>query len=286
MFYRSIPTLALVGLTACGGTSSDAPVVVPISSDGFATDTSQISGGDSFAVPNARRILETETGVLSAGTQDIALSIDSDGEKATVVIAGEPYVLDWQNNGFFALQDSTNIVEVFPLGDRYDEAEIVEVFAIIDDKLSTSHIVIGFDTDPVEVSAVSGTAEMNGQIFMTARNGFNDGFGGGPATLNVDFDAMTISGDFTLINRDLTNSDFAVPTTSYRFQEADIVGNGFAGDVALTSGDLEGTLTDATYEGRFYGQDAPSAGGQISATVILKDADQPTFIEGAFVATR
>ena len=75
-------------------------------------------------------------------------------------------------------------------------------------------------------------------------------------------------------------------TPIFRLEEADIIGNGFMGNVTSTSGDIGGVLSDASYDGRFFGKDALQAGGQISATITVEGADQPTFLEGAFLATR
>ena len=75
-------------------------------------------------------------------------------------------------------------------------------------------------------------------------------------------------------------------TPVFRLEEADIIGNGFMGNVTSTSGDIGGVLSDASYDGRFFGKDALQAGGQISATITVEGADQPTFIEGALFATR
>lgn len=277
--------ICLITLSACGG-SGGGPSVIPVSSAGFAEDGSRITSGDSFEVQGALRILGSTEGVLNFDAQDVKFSIDSSGNKVTVVIAGEPYILDVQDGGYYALENSDDIVEVTRLGDQYDEAEIVEVFSVVDDQLNTSSFVIGFDTDPAQVAAASGRAEMNGTIFVTARNGYNDGFGVGDATLNVDFENTSVSGDFTLINRDLNASDFAIPETSFAFEPAPITANGFSGDITLTDGDIGGDLADAFYSGRFYGENAPTAGGQISATVDVDGEDQLTFIEGAFIATR
>jgi hypothetical protein len=73
-------------------------------------------------------------------------------------------------------------------------------------------------------------------------------------------------------------------TFVFRLDETNIIGNGFMGN--FTSSDTGGGLSDASYDGRFFGKDAPQAGGQISATITVEGADQPTFIEAAFLATR
>jgi hypothetical protein len=132
---------------------------------------------------------------------------------------------------------------------------------------------------------LTGGAELHGQIYLEARNGFLDGYGTGDVTLNVDFDESVISGEFDLTDIGSSVAEIFIPTSSYQLEETEIVGNGFSGDITVISGDIGGTLSDATYDGRFFGTDANTAGGQVSATVTLEDGNDPTYLTGAYVAS-
>ena len=267
---------------ACGG--SGTPSVQPLSASGFATANSEIARGASFTVPRAIRILGDGEN-LTLTEQDIRFDILDGTTDVAVTIEGETYRLPLVSNGAFELVDGDNIVVVARRGEPRPEAEILEVFAVVDDRLNASNIVIGFDTDPAEVAARGGAASMTGTVIITARNGFNDGFGDGEFRLTADFNRDSVSGSFDLGNLALPASDFTVPDTSFRLRSAPITGNGFEGTFVQTAGDLGGDLRTATYVGRFFGKDAPSAGGQISAIVDVPGAALPTVIEGAFLVT-
>jgi hypothetical protein len=210
MFKGGIPLLGLITPAACSGSTAFEPTIIPVSSVAFATATSLISTDDSFEVANARRILGSADRTVNAERQGIRFSIDSQGDK--VLIAGDPYIRDPQEAGYFEPEgDSGDTIKATRLGDRHDASEIIDVSTVIDGLLNTSAFVIGFDTNPTEVAAVTGSEEMTGKIFATAHNGFNDGFAVGDVTLNADFDRNKVSGDFDLTNRPTPLSNFEVP---------------------------------------------------------------------------
>jgi hypothetical protein len=285
MFKKCTTIFGLLVLAGCGGGTSSEPAVVPVSSNGFAMAGVRVEGGDRFDVQNVRRILSDGNGVLSTDRQDVVYEINGDGQSVNVIVAGMTYTAQSVGGGTYQFIEDDVFVQTKRLFAPVLEAEIVLVFTLIEDRLNTSQFVIGHDTNPTDVAAVSGTADMTGRIIISARNGRDDGFAGGNVALNVNFDTNRISGDFNLANQNFSDSDFVVPDTTFALEETDIQANGFAGDISLTSGDLGGTLSEASYDGRFYGTAAATAGGQISATVTVEGADQPTFIEGAFLAT-
>ena len=285
MYPRVFATLGLLGLAACGGSSTNGPVttVDPVSPSGFATANSIVTGGSSFDVQNAFRLLGDPNGNIVIDGQDLEYIISDDGSTVTVVVAGETYVLEQSFNGY-TFSDGSTFVNASRIFAPIPEAEIVDVFAVVDNNLNDATFVIGFDTDPAEVAALSGTAQMNGEIFVTARNDFDVANGEGDVTIDVNFNTDTISGDFNIRDSDDGVFEFAIPTSSFALESTDIVGNGFTGDISLTSGDIDGTITSATYTGRFFGEDARAAGGQIVAQIDSPDFDSPTFVEGAFLA--
>lgn len=282
MLNRVLATLGLLGVAACGGSSSSGPTVVPVSATGFATANSAVTGGDSFEVDLAIRTLEAGDGTYVIDRQDISYSISADAQQVTLTIAGEDYITTFNGNTY-VYNENGNFVSAQIIDGRVPEAVLVEVFALIDEQLNSSLLVIGDDTNPTEIAALSGTATMNGTIFIDARNESGDGFASGPLELNVDFNANSVSGDFSLEDDGFSAAEFTIPSSSFSLNATEIVGNGFEGSISQTSGDLEGTLSDAVYSGRFFGQNAPTAGGQIGA-VVTADDDSTTVITGGFIA--
>lgn len=288
MYQRIFAALGLVGVAACGGSSSGgatSPTVDPVAASGFASASTAVTGGSSFDVQNARRLLGDDQGNIVIDRQDIEYRIAPDAQTVTVVVAGETYVLNATFAGY-EYSAPGEIVQAFRIYAPTDDAEIVDVFAVIDGELNDGDFVIGFDTDPAQVAARSGTASLDGRIFVTARNGFDRAFADGDLTLDVNFDANTISGDATVVDTNDLNSSFSIPTTTFSLEETDIVGNGFSGDIVATSNNLGGTLSNSGYDGRFYGAGAPTAGGQIAGQITNEDdSSDVIFFEGAFLAT-
>lgn len=292
MLNRAIATLGLLGVAACGGSGGSggttspvepAPATDPISDSGFATASSAVVTGESFDAQSTFRLLGDSNGNIVVDEQDVEYTISQDGSTVTVVLEGETYVLTQTVSGYSFAETGTQI-SATRIYAPTPVAEIVDVLAVIDNELNDASFVIGFDTNPTQVAAQTGTAQMQGEIFVTARNGFDRAFGSGDITLDVDFNEDTLSGDFTLQDDFDFNSSFAIPTSSYELEETAIVADGFSGDISLTSGDINGSITRAEYNGRFYGANAIAAGGQIIAEVDEIGQDDPTFIEGAFIA--
>ena len=98
-------------------------------------------------------------------------------------------------------------------------------------------------------------------------------------TLNVDFDDNDVSGNFNLG----AFSGLTGPT-NFVLSEADISDNNFSGTFASgTDGvDPGQTLTEAIYDGNFFGTDAGAAGGALSAT-ITESGEQPIYVQGGFL---
>ena len=284
MIYRSISFVSLMTLAACGGSSSTGPTVVPVSASGFATAESLVGRGDVFEVDQALRTLEIEDGVYVIDRQDIGFEIADDGSEVRVTIAGETYVTVPRGSDY-AYEDDNDFIFIQRIDTRVDEAEIVEVFALLDDNLNSSLIVIGDDTNPTEVAALNGGASFEGSIYVDGRNELGDGFASGAIELDVNFDSNTVAGGFNLEDSGSSSAEFIIPTSAYDLDRTEITANGFEGTISLTEGDIEGSISNATYSGRFFGQNAPTAAGQIGAVVTAED-QSTTVITGAFIATR
>lgn len=288
MFKNLSVATGLTLLAACGGSSGtatyDGPTIIPFAAAGFATDDSRVAGNQTYDAQNQQRIISDDGPILSLDRQDVEFAIASDELTIDVTIEGVTYTLDYTSDGMYRSSDDDARIEVQIIQD-YEVAAAVAVFSVIDGQLNSSNIIIGHDTNPDTVVNLTGSAELNGDIYLEARNGFLDGYASGAATLKVDFDASSIEGEFDLTDLNSPAAEITIPTSSYRLEETPINGNGFSGDITLVSGGIEGTLTDATYDGRFFGSDADTVGGQVSASVVSDDFDNPTYLTGAFIAT-
>lgn len=288
MFKKPALAIGIITLSACGGSgpSYNGPAVMPVSAAGFATADSVVGRGAEFNVPNAVRFAGNSSESLTIETQPLNFTIAEDGSNVTATIDGVTYVVP-PSGGKYVYENGDDTIAINRVNYDLAEAEIVDVFSFINGTLNSSLLVIGYDTNPIQVAAASGTATMNGEVSITARQGFALVNGAdGPVVLNVDFDQNTISGEFDLSDDNFGENSLEILDSSYALEESSIVGNGFAGGISLTSGDIGGDLSNANYAGRFFGKDAISAGGHISAEVATEDSDLLILITGAFIATQ
>jgi len=215
MFRHPVSIICFISLAACGGSSSSF-TTDPIAAAGFATASSQVQGGESFEVQEVSRILGSTDGELSFATQPITYVISDDGSAVTITIDGTTYTLPFApSNGRYLFEDPDGSLAARLLGDRVPEVEIVDITAIRDGTLNDGKIAIGFDTNPATVAAQTGNATFGGQIFVTIRNGFEDGAGEGLVTLQVDFDANTIGGNFNVIDSGDIDSELTIPSSTF-----------------------------------------------------------------------
>lgn len=288
MNHYSLTLAPVMYLADCGGASTggyDGPAITPLSDSGFAAASSVVATGGTFNTPNTARFLGTSEGTITLDQQSVVVAIPSNGESVTVEIDGTSYTLANASRGDYRFSDQTSDVLLRRIDASVPEAEVVYARTIIDNSLNASMFVIGYDTDPNAVARQSGTARMNGTIFISARNGFNLSGYDGPAAIDVDFDAMKIGGTFTLSGTGTGLTDIVTGTSEFTFAETDIVGNGFEGTFFLSEGALNGILVDPVFSGRLFGSDAQTAGGQLSGTVTVGRDVEPTYVVGAFTAS-
>ena len=93
---------------------------------------------------------------------------------------------------------------------------------------------------------------------------YYDHFYSDAGRLVADFDAGTISGQFTDWFFDTDSGEESIDITA-TLEAAPITADGFAGAFILTGADLDGEA-NASYEGSFYGPGAENAAGVISGT--------------------
>lgn len=293
MPYRSLIVLPVMVLAACGGgsTGPSTPAIEPLSPSGFASDTVTPQSISTLNLTDQTRIVSQGGEELSLAVQDITLDDfnDRDGE-LIVTIDGQTFtvVVDPDDSDLLLFEDENAFVSVRFLINDFPDAQVVSVFAIIEDELNASNIAIGLDTNPTVIDARSGGAEFEGGLAVTTRTGFTDGFGAGRIELDVDFDTMTLDGDLIVFDDGGDNPEVRVPSVAFDIDETDITGNGFETtltyDAASSLDKIDGTIVSTGLTGRFFGTEGSTIGGQLFGEIDNGPEAFPTLIEGAYVA--
>lgn len=293
MFYRTLSFTSLIALAACGGSSSSEPTLVPvtpISPSGFASETRGLEDVATLNIVDQRRIVSDGTENLSLDVQDITISdLNNGNDEIAITIDGQTFVLEGiEGTSTFSFDDGTNLVEIFSEGITTPDASVIGVFALLDGELNAASLVIGLDTNPDVIDALSGSAEFDGVVDVTTRTGFTDGFGGGQIALDVDFDAMTVGGELEIFDIGNSSSETFIPNVTFDIAETDITGNGFETSLTFNPDEsldqLDGTIVSAGINGRFYGAEGATLGGQIFGEIDNGEGEFPTLVEGAYVA--
>ena len=284
MTYRSLPFVALVALAACEN-SADVLPVEPVSASGFASASNTNVDEYDYTIKNATRI--TGKGGELSLTRDETIEIrgTTGVGPIEVVIDGETYTLTRAtgNPNFASFEDGANRVILATLINGQQDAVAVELFTVIDGRLNAGNLVVGLDTNPGAIADRTDRAVYTGDMEFTLRNGFNDAFGEGQFQFDVNFASARIGGTAQLFDNDNPNSEFDFDPATITLERGDITGNGFAGDVTVLLGDLGGDLVSGGYEGRFFGPNAETVGGQVFGEIDLTDSDINTLIEGVFL---
>lgn len=291
MLYRSVSLISLVALTACGGSGGSPTVAptVPLADTGFASDTSDFDTATTFSLPGTTSLIGDADGELSFAQQDIVLSQIEDSDDINVTIDGVTERLSFISNvdgiATFGLTDNDLRIEISNKFPTTPNASILEFFVLDEGALiSSGDFVIGLDTNPETLGEMNGTAEFDGELFITARSGFDASFGTGTVELDVNFDDRTIGGAILVEANTASSNDFDFPTASFEITETDITGNGFSTTFTQAAGDIGGDLTSAAIDGRFFGSEAEDIGGHVSA--IVDDGDTVTHVIGGYIASQ
>lgn len=275
-------------LTACGS-SGGGDEIAPLSSVGFANEGA-FDGVEevTFTFPNALRTFRDADGNTSFKRQEVAVEFNLSGGAQSVEVDGRTFALqqDPGDANTFIFDDGTDYVEL----DLFDEGRgtsAFELFSVLDGDLNESYVVVGLDTAPEDIERLSGDATFVGTLDVSLRrDNFVDAFGSGEIELTADFDRNTIGGTATLVDDTASNADFRFDTISLTLEYTKIDGNGFEGDVSVTSGDIEGTLIDSGYEGRFFRTDASGVGGNLFGRIDIDGDPDDTFVNGYFLGSQ
>ncbi len=153
--------------------------------------------------------------------------------------------------------------------DTNDYGSEVDTFSL---DLTFGYATVGSQTPPSAVASQTATATYEGRMSfnvnpsnVTSLDAPSDEFYYGDASMDVNFDAMTIGGTAALSKDSDDNPDQSVDVGRITFAPSPIVGNGFAGTFTLNS-DLrrDAALTGnpvGNYAGNFFGPEADDIAG-------------------------
>ncbi|MEM9788537.1 MAG: transferrin-binding protein-like solute binding protein [Pseudomonadota bacterium] len=240
--------------------------------------------GQTFTVRVVRATVDEETGEVRRETTDEVVEFQ-DEDNLTITLDGEVLNivedrLIADNGDVFTLRESGggSAVQAFVLEKREPDTD---PFGDVGVSLGSSSFLIGAETNPDQIAALSGS--------VTYKDGFviNPVVGGPNAlqalvTLEADFGSSTISGDVELAQNG-TGLEVGLelaPTA--------ITGNGFAGDLTVGFCGEASCTSDSAIGGVFFGDEGTEIGGLIDLDVTTTDADGVTtdlIGSGAFVAT-
>ena len=163
--------LTLLGLSgtilaACGGTTTQSiPVTLAPPAEGYATISTTVAGGSSFSSTTNRRLRLISGGASDTvvfSDEDIAITISASAVTATIVMNGNTYVFTQEPTRPTLYTSADGSVEIFV--NPSQTLLIAELRISNDDPMGSSgtenhgHFVAGYQTDPAQVAALTGSA--------------------------------------------------------------------------------------------------------------------------------
>lgn len=154
-----------------------------------------------------------------------------------------------------------------------------------DTRVTAGSLILGYDTNPATIGARTDSTSYTAPVAAILINDEVVAFAPGSLSLTVDFDAGTMSGNADI---DLTTSANGVLFQGFdlTLNEASISENGFRGNISLASGGITRTLVGGSYEGRFFGSEAESIGGNITGQFDELGMTTDTFLDGLFLGNQ
>jgi len=271
-------------LASCGGTSTP----VTLSDAGYANAGDAVVGGTSYTIRQVPRVVGTSQD-RTIEAQDIAYKIARDGDSIEITLDGTSYTLPTAIPTYgYAIQDGPLLIAVNRVSTISPVAEALTIFSYNEetDVLNDGDLIIGLDTNPATLAQEDGSATFTGELFVTLRNGDDQGFGQGDASLSVNFDTSQIAGTFTTTDSGFSNTQLTVPDATFALEQTDIDGNGFAGKIRQLSGDTDANIIDSAYAGNFFGSQGETVGGIISARLDEPETEFDTLVSGSFVTNK
>jgi len=264
---------------------------VPIASTGFHSGEGFEPDVVVFTVPSAVRILRDTEGnnptferqriVVTIDYNDLsALQVELDGITYALVQSSDDssrYIFD-AGGEFLSLYFDVNAPGVVAASIFFTSPD--------GSGLNSAYTTFGFDTDPMTLADLAGSASYEGRVVAALRtDDFDDAFGEGTFVLDVDFDRMKVAGE-GMISPDVPGlGEIDFPDLNLSFTETDIVGNGFDGEIEISpsNGGTPNNPLISGYEGRFYAGQAEAVAGQFFGGIDLDNQTTPVLVEGYFV---
>jgi len=295
-FLKKAATLTIIGLSsaACSnGGGDDAPernlglffgsTDPEQARNGFDyadadTELSDLEG-QTFTVRVVRATVDEETGEVRQETTDEIVEFQ-DSENLTITLDGEVLnIVDGEapadDGDVFILREAGtgSAVRAFVL-----EKEEPDPFGDFGVGIGSSGFLIGAETNPEQIDALSGSVNYSNFLFINPVAGRQEELVAF-VSLDADFGSSTISGDVEFEN------DVTGPLFDLELAPTAIIGNGFAGDLTCSTANC---TSDSKIGGVFFGNNGAEIGGLIDLDVTTTDSIGFTtnlIGSGAFVAT-
>lgn len=239
--------------------------------------------GQTHTVRVVRVVTNKVTGVVEQiiSNETLTLTPSGDGEEFTITLDGETLtfvdeVAERADGTFLTQSDPSDSPSL-------NHAILYELFASPEDggpedELTQANFVTGFETSPDAAALTTGTVFYEGEFDGGGNSGSQGNEFEGDFILVADFGTSTISGDVTLTSFDTA---FGRSTVEFDLAQTAITGNGFAGDLTLTSCSIGTCTSDAEIGGVFYGPNAEEVAGLIFVDVTAtNDAGETDQVSG------
>jgi len=287
-----IPALAAsLVLAGCGSSTTPPPGPQPA---GFADGTKVTSTPDLIFTATSKGIVDDGSGNITLGDVAISYRTTADPDVIFATVNGEDIQLVL-NAGGTAFEGSNANYDIFAelVSISTSEQVVISLFGVdgvsaADDAIG--YAVIGLQTDPTAIAALSGTASYSGEaeIFVMQEDVLGDinvGLGFGTGTLEANFDTGTITGSLALDESGASDAGFEISPTTITIDPTTISGNGFLSTLSVTAADLAMTSVGlSSIAGTFFGVDASDVGATFSGSGIGLDGVLPAFFTGGFIA--
>lgn len=289
---RTACALSVACLAACGGngttsavddvTSADgAPAIAaPLASSGYATASDTTYTGQSFRLPVTRGLDVDGADTSQTVPVDVVVTFSDDGETAVFTINGIEVETDRSGSDSFSGTNADGNGAEFLI---FEESAVAPAWLAAtgvtfagDDRIVIALSPFGFDTDPDTIAARSGSVSYAGEVVGALVGPSGGQFFGAEITLTVGFNGdPNVSGAMTL-DSDSFDDPFFDGELVIELNETAISGNGFSGTASLATTaalDPGHSMSDATYDGTFFGVDGQAIGGTMGATFTHEGGD-------------
>lgn len=268
---RTAAVVVLISLAACGGGGGgDGPVTPGANGLDYGAVGQQLGDAEGVAITGrtssfkAGAAASISTGTITLDAGFISAGLDSTLQDGSVYVFGEMVTI---TNGRGDLETGEEVRITYDPNRSETYAGILDITISSNSDINgEAAYVFGFETDPANIDARSGSLIYSGAFL--AQGSIDNSLDTstefeGPITVTVDFEGVGSAG--VLIEGRLNNASDADLTGNLALD-----GNGFSGDIFCASDcDNPGASEiDAT----FYGPDADELGGVIAVNITVDGA--------------